>query len=119
MKPCGHNDDVPECGRCKLYRENPRVRAAWEARGGAVSERATTTAAPKVSASRSRYLSLPTTPCKYLGELLTPCTSCGGGKPERDVYACEYPGNEEGRCTRGDPGKFGAWTCGGCPNYAP
>lgn len=75
--------------------------------------------APKVSASRSRYLPLPTVPCKYLGELLTPCTSCGGSRPERDVYACEHPGNEEGRCTRGDPGKFGAWTCGGCPNYAP
>lgn len=74
-------------------------------------------AMPLVGNSHSRYLPLPQVPCKYLGELLTPCTSCGGSKPERDVYACEHPANDEGRCTRGDPGKFGAWTCGACEKY--
>ncbi len=64
-----------------------------------------------------RYVPMPMAKCSYLGDLLTPCTSCGGKKVERDVYACDHPDNEDGRCTKGDPGKFGEWTCGTCDHH--
>ena len=109
MKPCGHADDVPDCGRCKLYRENPRVRAAWESRGGAVSERS---AIAKGEVVR-RALEMLEFPCPHRGAEpidTVQCRTCTGTKTAT-VYACSI----YGRCYKGSHRQdVGAKYCGHC-----
>lgn len=57
---------------------------------------------------------LPVITCVFEGPVLEECTSCNAVRRELNhIRACDHPGNDEGRCTRG-PNSGAVWSCTTC-----
>lgn len=79
---------------------------------------------PVAFARGRRRVALPVLrpPCRWEGEVLEACTTCGGSAAEgRHVRECLSDATEAGRCTRGrNAGKDpDIASCLTCPGYAP
>ena len=99
--PDPHDPIRPDtCGICKLYRDEPKLRAMWDALGSKTHIHGVdkTVEHPKPSSINSRrIISLPvvdTPQCIYEGEIVEKCPSCSPDNPKanaRHRRKCSHP----------------------------